>query len=134
MTPALRRLNDRERYWGLTWPGWAAAAGAGGALYGAVNLSPFAVKPTVTIAALILAVIVVVGLGISGQALSPGRQLRAVLSHYRRPSMWTLLETPPQRGLVLSSAPDLAADDRPADRPLSDAAADAGDVVEGVVA
>ena len=21
MTPTLRRLNDRERYWGLTWPG-----------------------------------------------------------------------------------------------------------------
>ena len=29
-TPTLRRLNDRERYWGLSWPEWAAAvAGAG---------------------------------------------------------------------------------------------------------
>ena len=28
MTPTLRRLNDRERYWGLTWPGWGAAAAA----------------------------------------------------------------------------------------------------------
>jgi hypothetical protein len=134
MTPTLRRLNDRERYWGLTWPGWATAAGAGGALYGAVNLSPFAIKPTVTIAALILAVIVVVVLGISGQALSPGRQLCAVLSHYRRPTTWTLLETPPRRGLVLSNAPDLAADAPASARPLSDAAADAGDVVAGVVA
>ena len=40
MTPTLRRLNDRERYWGLTWPGWIAAVAAGGVLYGAVKLSP----------------------------------------------------------------------------------------------
>ena len=34
MTPTLRRLNDRERYYGLTWPGWVALAVAGGILYG----------------------------------------------------------------------------------------------------
>ena len=109
MTPTLRRLNDRERYWGLTWPGWAVAAAAGGVLYAAVKLSPFAVKPTVTIAALIVALIVVVVLGISGQALSPGRQLRAVVSYHRRATCWTLLDALPQRGLVLTTAPDLAA-------------------------
>ena len=63
MTPTLRRLNDRERYWGLTWPGWAAAAAAGGVLYGAVRLSPFGLKPTVTIVALLLAVAGTVVLG-----------------------------------------------------------------------
>jgi hypothetical protein len=106
MTPTLRRLNDRERYWGLTWPGWAAAVGAGGVLYGAVKVSPFAIKPTVTIAALILAVFVVVLLGVSGQALSPGRQLHAILSHHRRPTQWTLLDAATRPGLVLTSAPD----------------------------
>ena len=35
MTPTLRRLNDRERYYGLSWPGWVALAAAGGILYGA---------------------------------------------------------------------------------------------------
>ena len=42
MTPTLRRLNDRERYYGLTWPGWVALAAAGGILYGAVRVSPSA--------------------------------------------------------------------------------------------
>ena len=43
MTPTLRRLNDRERYYGLTWPGWVALAAAGGILYGAIRVSPFGV-------------------------------------------------------------------------------------------
>ena len=29
MTPTLRRLNDGERYYGLTWPGWVALGGGG---------------------------------------------------------------------------------------------------------
>ena len=110
MTPTLRRLNDRERYWGLTWPGWAAAAAAGGVLYGTVKLSPFAIKPTVTIAALILATIVVVVLGVSGQALSPGRQLLAIVTYRRRPTQWTLLDGVAAHGLVLSSSPVIATD------------------------
>jgi hypothetical protein len=108
MTPTLRRLNDRERYWGLTWPGWAAAATAGGVLYGAVRLSPFGLKPTVTIVALLLAVVVMLVLGVSGQALSPGRHLVAIVSYRRRPKRFVLSEQPDGRGLVLATAPDLA--------------------------
>jgi len=107
MTPTLRRLNDRERYWGLTWPGWAAAAAAGAILYASVKLSPFALKPTVTIATLILASIVVLVLGVSGQALSPGRQLRAIITYRRGPKQWTLTTAPPGSGVVLDTAPDL---------------------------
>ena len=123
MTPTLRRLNDRERYWGLTWPGWGAAAAAGGVLYGAVKLSPFGTKPTVTIAALILATIVVLVLGVSGQALSPSRQLLALFTHRRRPTQWTLRDEPAPHGLVLSSAPTLPGD------PTTSPAGAAGDGV-----
>ena len=48
MTPTLRRLNDRERYYGLTWPGWVALALCGAILYGAVRISPFGLRATVT--------------------------------------------------------------------------------------
>jgi hypothetical protein len=107
MTPTLRRLNDRERYWGLTWPGWCAAAAAGGVLYGAVKLSPFAVKPTVTIVVLLLAFGVTLVLGVSGQALSPGRHLRAIVAYRRSPKRWALSSKHDGRGLVLASAPTL---------------------------
>jgi hypothetical protein len=130
MTPTLRRLNDRERYWGLTWPGWAAAVAAGGVLYGCVKLSPFALKPTVTIAVLVLAVIVVVGVGVSGHALSPGRQLVAVITQHRRPTQWTLPQAPPPGGLVLTSAPDLAA--QRADRARRNEPEGAGQLERGV--
>jgi len=105
MTPTLRRLNDRERYWGLTWPGWAAAVAAGSVLYGAVRLSPFGLKPTVTIVALLLALGAVIVLGVTGQALSPGRHLLAIVAYRHRPKTWRLSERPDRRGLVLASAP-----------------------------
>jgi hypothetical protein len=105
MTPTLRRLNDRERYWGLTWPGWLAAAAAGGVLYGAVKLSPFGFKPTVTIVALLIALFAVVLVGVSGQALSPGRQLQAIVRYRRSPKRWTLPDGPDKHGLVLAAAP-----------------------------
>jgi len=106
MTPTLRRLNDRERYWGMTWPGWAAAAGAGVILYAAVKLSPFGVKPTVTIVLLLLALGATVVLGVSGQALSPGRHLAAIVNYRRAPKRWALSGRPDKRGLVLTSAPE----------------------------
>ena len=105
MTPTLRRLNDRERYWGLTWPGWIAAVAAGGVLYGAVKLSPFGFKPTITIVALLIALFAMVLLGVSGQALSPGRQLQAIARYRRSPKRWTLADGPDKRGLVLATAP-----------------------------
>ena len=124
MIPTLRRLNDRERYWGLTWPGWSTAAAAGGVLYGAVKLSPFGVKPTVTIVVLLLALGVTLVLAVSGQALSPARHLRAIVAYRRSPKRWTLTTKHGEPGLVLSSCPDLTAehldvvDDFGADLPL----------------
>jgi hypothetical protein len=105
MTPTLRRLNDRERYWGLTWPGWIAAGVAGGVLYGAVKLSPFGFKPTITIVALLIALFAMVLLGVSGQALSPGRQLQAIARYRRSPKRWALPAGPDKSGLVLATAP-----------------------------
>jgi hypothetical protein len=105
MTPTLRRLNDRERYWGLTWPGWIAAIAAGGVLYGAVKLSPFGFKPTVTIVALLIAIFAMVLLGVSGQALSPGRQLEAIARYRRSPRRWSLPASADMHGLVLAAAP-----------------------------
>jgi len=111
MTPTLRRLNDRERYWGLTWPGWIAAGAAGGVLYAAVKLSPFGFKPTVTIVALLIALFAMVLLGVSGQALSPGRQLQAIARYRRSPKRWILPAEPDKRGLVLASVPPPDVDD-----------------------
>jgi hypothetical protein len=105
MTSTLRRLNDRERYWGLTWPGWIAAITAGGVLYAAVKLSPFAFKATVTIVALLIALLVMVLLGVCGQALSPGRQLQAIARYRRSPQRWTLPAAADKHGLVLATAP-----------------------------
>ena len=83
MTPTLRRLNDRERYYGLTWPGWVALAAAGGVLYGAVRVSPFGLRATVTVVVLVLAFVASVALALQGQTIGPGRYLLA-LYRYRR--------------------------------------------------
>ena len=107
MTPTLRRLDDRERYWGLTWPGWVAAAAGGGLLYAAVRFSPLGVKPTVTITLFVMAFVAMSLYGVSGQALSPGRQLAASLGYRLAAKTLALPETPDRRGLVLSAAPEL---------------------------
>ena len=83
MTPTLRRLNDRERYYGLTWPGWVALAVAGAILYGAVRVSPFGLRATVTVVVLVLAFVASVALALQGQTIGPGRYLLA-LYRYRR--------------------------------------------------
>ena len=106
MTPTLRRLDDRERYWGMTWPGWCAAAAAGAILYGAVRLSPFGIKPTVTVVVLLLAFGAMIVLGVSGQALSPSRHLRAILAYRRSPKRFRLSRTPDHHGLVLAGLPE----------------------------
>ena len=85
MTPTLRRLNDRERYYGLTWPGWVALAAAGGVLYGAVRVSPFGLRATVTVVVLVLAFLASIALALQGQTIGPGRYLLA-LYRYRRAS------------------------------------------------
>jgi hypothetical protein len=106
MIPTLRRLNDRERYWGLTWPAWIALGIAGGVLYGAVRVSPFGTRPTVTIVVLVIALAGTVLAGVSGQALSPGRQLLAIVRYRRSPKRYRLPATPDRHGLVLDSVPE----------------------------
>ena len=110
MTPTLRRLNDRERYYGLTWPGWVALAAAGGILYSAVRVSPFGLRATVTVVVLVMAFFASVALALQGQTIGPGRYLLA-LYRYRRAAKQL---APPTRrdklGLVLDVAPEPAAE------------------------
>ncbi len=107
MMPTLRRLNDRERYYGLTFPGWLGVALAGGLLYGAVKVSPFGVRATITIVVLVLAFCGVVIAGVSGQALSPARHLVAVIRYLRAAKRLELPEAPERRGgLVLDRIPE----------------------------
>jgi len=105
MTPTLRRLDDRERYWGLPWPGWVATSAGAAALYLAVRFSPLGTKPTITITLFILAFAGMVLYGVSGQALSPGRQLLAILSYHRSRKLLELADRVERRGLVLDSVP-----------------------------
>ena len=105
MNPTLRRLDDRERYWGLTWPGWAAGLTGAGVLYAAVQLSPLSTKATITITLFVLAFVAMALYGVSGQALSPGRQLLAVVQYRRAAKRLTLPGTADRRGLVLSHTP-----------------------------
>ena len=105
MTPTLRRLDDRERYWGLPWPGWVATSAGAAALYLAVRFSPLGTKPTITITLFILAFAGMVLYGVSGQALSPGRQLLAILSYRRSRKLLELSDRVERRGLVLDSLP-----------------------------
>jgi hypothetical protein len=109
MTPTLRRLNDRERYYGLTWPGWIALAAAGGILYGAVRVSPFGLRATVSVVVLVMAFLASIALALQGQTIGPGRYLLA-LYRYRRAAKQLVPATRPDKlGLVLDVAPEPAA-------------------------
>ena len=69
-------------------------------------------------------------LGVSGQALSPARQLHAISRYRLSPKRWALPAAPDKRGLVLTAAPDtLAADSQDFD--LDGAAEDGWDDVDG---
>jgi hypothetical protein len=105
MTPTLRRLNDRERYWGLTWPGWIAVSAGAGSLYLAIRLSPLSAKPTITVTLFGLTLVGMVLYGVSGQALSAGRQLMAVISYRRSAKLLALSTRAERRGLVLDTGP-----------------------------
>lgn len=115
----LRRLNDPERYYGLSWREWAGVGLAGGLLYAAVRLSPLGVRPTVTIVVLISAFCGVLLRAASGQALSPARLLVAVVRYVIVPKRLLLPEAPERGGLVLVSAPETGAD-APADVDLAE--------------
>src|ERR1700694_2036559 len=105
MTPTLRRLNDRERYYGLTWPGWVALAVAGAVLYGAVRISPFGLRATVTVVVLLLAFLASVALALQGQTIGPGRYLLALYGYRRHPKHLAPPTVPDKHGLVLDTAP-----------------------------
>lgn len=115
----MRRLNDPERYYGLSWRGWLGVALAGGALYGALRISPLGIRPTVTIVVFVLAFCGVALHALSGQALGPARHMSAVLRH-RLSSKQLGLPAEPERGGVILDAP------RRPDRPAVDANAAEG--------
>ena len=105
-----RRLNDPERYYGLSWRGWLAAGAGGGLLFVAVRVSPLGLRATITIVVLALAFAGVILHGLSGQAIGPARYL-GVLVRYRLASKTlTVPERPDKLGLVLDSAPDRGAE------------------------
>jgi hypothetical protein len=118
--PTLRRLNDRERYYGLTFPGWIGVALAGALLYVAIQVSPFGTRATITIVVLVLAFAGVVIAAVSGQALSPARHLAAIVRYHRAAKRLELAPRPDNRGLVLDSAPQLEVVDEVVVDPLLD--------------
>jgi len=101
----LRRLNDPERYYGLSWRGWLGVAVGGGLLYGAVRVSPLGLRPTITIVVLALTFCGVVLHALSGQALGPGRHLLALIRYGLTPKQLMLPAKPDRGGLILDAAP-----------------------------
>ena len=106
----LRRLNDPERYYGLSWRGWLACGVGGAIVYGAVRVSPLGLRATVTVVVLVLAFCGVLLHAVSGQALGPGRHLLAVVSYVRCPQRLERLARPDRGGLVLDRAPGVERD------------------------
>jgi hypothetical protein len=100
-----RRLNDPERYYGLSWRGWLAAGAGGGLLYAAVRVSPLGVKPTITVMVIVLAIAGAVLYALSGQALGPGRYAAALIRHQLTRKRLVAPSEPDRQGLVLESVP-----------------------------
>jgi hypothetical protein len=100
-----RRLNDPERYYGLSWRGWLGAIAGGGLLYLAVRFSPFGFRPTVTFAVLVLTLAGVILHGLSGQAIGPGRYLAAMVRYRLARKRLHPPQRPDKRGLVLERVP-----------------------------
>ena len=100
-----RRLNDPERYYGLSWRGWLAAAAAAAILYAAIRLSPLGMKPTISLTGIALAFAGTILYGLSGQAIGPGRFLIAVIRHALSHKHLAAPERPDGHGLVLDAAP-----------------------------
>jgi hypothetical protein len=105
MIPTLRRLDEGERYLGLTLPMWAGAVVGGVVLYLGVRFSPLAVKPTITITLFACAFTAMIVYGVSGQALSPTRQLWAIVTYLTAPKLLALADKPDRGGLMLAAVP-----------------------------
>src|SRR5450631_1832595 len=99
-----RRLNDPERYYGLSWRGWLAAGAAGRVLYVAVRVTPLGLRATITIVVLPLAFVGVILHGLSGQAIGPARYLAVVVRYRLAAKTLTVPERPDKLGLVLDAA------------------------------
>ena len=102
-----RRLNDSERYYGLSWRGWLAAIAGGGLLYLAVRFSPLGFRPTVTFVVLVLTLVGVILHGLSGQAIGPGRYLIALVRYRLARKQLRPPERPDTHGFVLEAIPAL---------------------------
>ena len=102
-----RRLNDPERYYGLSWRGWLFVALGGALVYLAVRFSPLGMRPTITITVLALALVAVILHAVSGQALGPGRYLLALYRYGRERKQLQLLDAPEKSNLILDQAPEL---------------------------
>ncbi len=108
-----RRLNDPERYYGLSWRGWLGAGAACGVVYGAVRVSPFAFRPTVTVVVLVLAFTGVLLHGLSGQAIGPGRYLLAFARYRLAVKQLAAPQRADRLGLVLDGLPPSATSTAP---------------------
>ena len=75
------------------------------------RLSPLAAKPTITITLFVLTLAGMVLYGVSGQALSPGRQLMAIISYRRSAKLLELSDRVERRGLVLDTSPPTPIED-----------------------
>jgi hypothetical protein len=115
-----RRLNDPERFYGLSWRGWIGLAAAGAVLYAAVRFSPLAAKPTISITVITLSLLASVLWGLSGQALGPGRFLIAAVRYSASRKQLELADEPDRYGLVLTD---------PAAARVDEAKSETGEVV-----
>ena len=107
-----RRLNDPERYYGLSWRGWLAALAGGGLLYLAVRFSPFGFRPTVTFTVLVLTLAGVILHGLSGQAIGPGRYLIALVRYRLARKRLGPPQRPDRHGFVLDAVPAVVEEPR----------------------
>jgi len=103
-----RRLNDPERYYGLTLRGWVGLAAGVGVLYAAVRLSPLQAKPTISITLVLLTLVAGLLLGLSGQAIGPGRLLLAVLRYAATRRKLIAPVRPDRQGVALADPPPIA--------------------------
>ena len=88
----------------------------GAILYGAVRVSPFGLRATVTVVVLALAFLASIALALQGQTIGPGRYLLA-LYRYRRATKQLAPPTEPDKhGLVLDVAPSDAVEHEPRSR------------------
>lgn len=86
----------------MTLRGWLGLAIGVAVLYLAVRFSPLAAKPTISVTLVLLTLVGGLLLGLSGQAIGPGRLLLAVIHHLATREQLTAPAKPDRFGLVLA--------------------------------